>query len=163
MVVGHKQHLHASRPATRRRPFAMQLNESGSELLLPEGAAPEVGSTCFRAQPQSAIARPRSAPPADKMGANDGGALRSKSVRARPQWDSAMLDLPVQSIRDAGALPQPLRDTGKRPRTTPRHYNGASSTMNVFSSMCTLHRDNVVANTSVLGTRLLLLAFIYLS
>ena len=163
MIIENQEVLHAMRPTTRRRPFAMQLNESGSELLLPEGAAPEAGSMCFRVRPQSAIARPRSAPPADKMGANDGGALRSKSVRARPpQWDSVMVDPLVSSGRDAGSLSRPTTGTGKRPRTAPR-CDGASPTTNILFSMHTPHHDNVVANTTTLGTRLLLLAFIYLS
>lgn len=55
------------RPTTRRRPFAMDINEGGKELLLSEGHAPASGATLPRLgeieRTKIAIARPRSAPP----------------------------------------------------------------------------------------------------
>ena len=154
------QSLAVERPTTRRRPFAMNIDESGNELLLSESSAPESGSMAQRQgdheRPKIPISRPRSAPPADKMAAPDGACLRSQSARARPRhsttaYFTAAMHAPVGTAQKASC---------GRPRTAMRR-DGASP------KFLQLPRFDRVApateDTSNLGVRLLILAFIYLS
>ena len=173
--VVNQEILLGERPTTRRRPFAMKLNESGSELLLPESTAPIycVGTRMCspqRERPQSAIARPRSAPPADKLGTNDGGALRSQSALARPRRKASLggpevLCKPIAPLaNNHGVWPCSEMTDAARPRTAPRR-DGASLSNVFLPFVHTLQdsREDVDIDNSRLGVRLLLLALIYLS
>ena len=141
------------RPATRRRPFAMNLEKRGSELLIPEGSAPlaqpSPRETSAIARPRARGARPfgvppgwwdaarrrRTAPPADKMFSGDGEPLRSRSARARPRRNHAAA---------LGARETP---NGARPRMSDRAATAAEAR---------------AAAQADLGLRLLQLVFVYL-
>lgn len=154
--------LEHQRPTTRRRPFAMNIDESGKGLLLSEGNAPASGSTAPRPNNReglkTSISRPRSAPPTDKMAAPDGACLRSQSARARPRRSATAYSIPA-ATHVTVCIVKPPPGSG-RPRTAMRR-DGASP------EFLQSPRFNRVAPATEdarnLGVRLLILAFIYLS
>ena len=164
------------RPTTRRRPFAMDINEGGKELLLSEGHAPASGATLprlgeiERTKIAIAIARPRSAPPADKMTAPDGARLRSQSARARRRQNNddrtstSNARDPANSLTESfHAFDWRMAPHSGRPRTAPRR-DGASPTGIAASVSPRLDWARPESeDTAGLGARLLILAFIYLS
>ena len=124
------QSLAVERPTTRRRPFAMNIDESGNELLLSESSAPESGSMAKRQgdheRPKIPISRPRSAPPADKMAAPDGACLRSQSA-ARDHAIAQLHTLPPRCMPpSAQHKKHPVVDLAQQCAVTAPHRNFCS-------------------------------------